>query len=132
MNTTELPPPNLEQKIEMLLELVNDFRVSLLERMDKLEEDSRTRYVDLRQRIDTQGERLSRMEERQMRMEERQVQMEERQVRMEQDLTELRQESTFLVTHFYQIDRKVDVFVNEFNLLKERIREVEPTRRFLS
>jgi hypothetical protein len=41
MNTTnELPPPNLEEKIDRLLLLVDDFRISLEQRLDKVEADA--------------------------------------------------------------------------------------------
>ena len=60
MNTTnELPPLNLEQKMDSLIDLVNSFRATLLDRMDKLEEDARLRYVDLRQRADEMEARLT-------------------------------------------------------------------------
>lgn len=108
MNTTnELPPPNLEQKMDMLIDLVNSFRSTLLERMDKVEEDSRLRYVDLRHRLEQQEERLVRLEER--------FDRQERQL-------------AFVAERMEHLDIKFDVFVKEFSFLKDRVRQVEDTR----
>jgi predicted nucleic acid-binding Zn-ribbon protein len=110
--TTELPNPNLEQKIDILIQLVNDFRYTLLERMDKVEADSRERYVDLRQRIEKLDSRLTTMERRL-------AEMDERMARIEHDVA-------FLMRQYHHIDR--NIFVTEFNLLKDRRREAEDTR----
>jgi predicted nucleic acid-binding Zn-ribbon protein len=112
--TTELPNPNLEQKLDMLIQLVNDFRYTLLERMDKVEADSRERYVDLRQRIEKLDSRLTTMEHRLTEMDER--------------LSRIEHDVAFLMRQYHHIDRKLDIFVTEFNLLKDRMREAEDTR----
>lgn len=105
--TTELPNPNLEQKMDMLIELVNSFRSSLVEQYNKLEEDSRTRYVDLRQRIETLNERQTRLEEKFDRQE---------------------RHLAFIAERMEHLDIKFDVFVKEFSFLKDRVRELEVTR----
>ena len=112
--TNELPNPNLEQKIDLLIQLVNDFRYTLLDRMDSVESDSRERYVDLRQRIEKLDTRLTSVETRL-------TEMDERNARIEHDVT-------FLMRQYHHVDRKLDVFVTEFNLLKDRMRETEETR----
>jgi hypothetical protein len=105
--TTELPNPNLEQKMDMLIELVNSFRSSLMEQYNKLEEDSRTCYVDLRQRIEALNERQTRMEEKFDRQE---------------------RYLAFIAERMEHLDIKFDVFVKEFSFLKDRVRELEVTR----
>lgn len=109
--TNELPPPNLEQKIDTLIELVNSFRSSLMERMDQVEEDSRLRYVDLRQRIDESETRLT---ERINKLEEKLDRQDKRQDRMEQRL--------------YTLDKNIDAFVREMLYVKDRVNEMEATR----
>lgn len=65
MNTTsELPPQDTDQKLDAIIQLVGEFRATLLERMDKLETDAKERYVDLRQRIERLDARMERMEQR--------------------------------------------------------------------
>lgn len=104
MNTTnELPPPALEEKIDRLAALVQ----TILERMEKQDEDSRLRYVDLRQRIEKQDERLSRMEETFDRQDKRQDRMEQR---------------------LYTLDRNIDAFLREMLYVKDRVNEIEATR----
>lgn len=119
--TNELPPPNLEQKIDMLIQLVNDFRYTLLERLDKVEADSRERYVDLRQRIDKIDARTAALEQRMATIETRLVEMDER-------LSRIEHEVAFLTRQYHHIDRKLDIFVTEFNLLKDRVRDAEDTQ----
>ena len=63
MNTTnELPPLNLEQKMDSLIDLVNSFRSVMMEEMQTIKADAR--YVDLRQRIERLDTRMERMEQR--------------------------------------------------------------------
>ena len=65
MNTTnELPPLNLEQKMDSLIELVNSFRSAIMEEVQTIKADARERYVDLRQRIERLDTRMDRMEQR--------------------------------------------------------------------
>lgn len=112
--TTDLPNPNLEQKMDRLIELVNSFRETLLERMDKVEEDARTRYVDLRQRNDATNQRIDVLTEHQTRLEEKFD-------RQERSLA-------FIAERMEHLDIKFDVFVKEFSFLKDRVRELEVTR----
>lgn len=67
--------------------------------MDKLEEDSRLRYVDLRQRIDQQEERLIRLEEKADRQDKRMDRMEQR---------------------LYTLDKNIDAFLRELLYVKDR------------
>ena len=115
MNTTnELPPQNTEQKLDAIIQLVNEFRSSLLGRMDGLDaqleslrNDARERYVDLRQRMEKLDERVTGLEEGQ---------------------TEIRQNLKLLEKYFHLLDRKVGNLVEETGLWKERVRELETTR----
>lgn len=119
--TNELPPPNLEQKIDRLTDLVNDFRYTMLEQINKAEADSRERYVDLRQRNDKLEARLINVEKVMTNVEKWMGEINERLSRIEQDVA-------FLMRQYHHVDRKLDVFVTEFNLLKDRMREIEETR----
>lgn len=105
--TNELPLPDTNQKLDTIIDLVTSFRTAMTERMDKLEEDARQRYVDLRQRIEKQDERLTHIEER---------------------LSHIEQDVAFLMRQYHHVDQKLDIFVSEFNLLKGRMREMEATR----
>lgn len=109
--TNELPTPTIDQKLDAIINLVNDFRATLLERMDKVEEDSRLRYVDLRQR----------MTEMETRLTERMDRLEVRFDRQERQLA-------FVAERMEHLDIKFDVFVKEFSFLKDRVRQVEDTR----
>ena len=105
MNTTnELPPPSVEEKIDRLIVLVDDFRVSLEQRMDKVEADARERYVDLRQRISQVEERLTEKIDR----------LDKRMERVEQRM--------------YALDKNLDTYVREMLYVKDRVGELEETR----
>ena len=108
MNTTnELPTPDIGQKLDAIIDLVTSFRAAMVERMDKVEEDSRLRYVDLRQRIDQQEERLIRLEEKVDRQDKRMDRMEQR---------------------LYTLDKNIDAFLRELLYVKDRVNEMEATR----
>ncbi len=105
MNTTnELPPQNTDQKLDTIIDLVNSFRTTLLERMDKLEEDSRLRYVDLRQRADEMETRLT-----------------ERIERIDRRLGKIE-------ISVEDIDARLDTHIRDLVHVKSRVRELEATR----
>lgn len=119
MNTTnELPPQNTDQKLDLLIEMVNSFRTTLLERMDRLEEDSRSRYVDLRQRMEEMEKRLT---ERIDKLEERMAAVEMRLERLESRVEKIEQ-------RLYTLDKNIDAFLREMLYVKDRVNELENTR----
>ena len=108
MNTTEeLPPLSLEQKLDHLIDLVNSFRSSLMEQIGAITEDSRQRYVDLRQRIDANTSLLTRLEEKVDRVDQRLANIE---------------------IHVEDMDARLDAHIRDLVHVKARVRQIEDTK----
>jgi chromosome segregation ATPase len=112
MNTTnELPPPNLEQKMDMLIELVNSFRDAMLIQMQTIKADVQARYVDLRQRMDEMETRLT-------------VQMD----KLEQKIDHIDRRLGNIEISVEDIDARLDAHIRDLLQVKARVRELEATR----
>lgn len=109
--TNELPPPNLEQKMDMLIELVNSFRDAMLNEMKAIKTDAQARYVDLRQRMDEMETRLT----------ARMDKIEEKVDRVDRRLANIE-------ISVEDIDARLDAHIRDLVHVKARVRELEGTR----